>query len=81
MLRVEIPRTPFHVVGSEKDGYALTVGMNRLSPMCENREGVEEWLEENKWNVMMTCIIMVMDRNNDIGKAVNDSLAGRAEQV
>lgn len=74
MLRKEIPGTPFHVMGDEQTGYALTIGMNRLSPMCKEIKGVEQWLEENEWNVIMTMIIMIMDGRNDVGKAVQESL-------
>lgn len=77
MLRQEIERTPFHIVGTEVEGYALTIGMNRLSPLLDSVGQVHLWLEDNKWNVMITCMIMILDTKNDIGKAVNDTLAAK----
>lgn len=74
MIRFEIPNTPFHIMGTFADGFALTIGMNRLSPLLPSEVAVINWLEENRWNVMMTCMIMVMDKTNKIGEAVNKSI-------
>lgn len=67
-IRIQLENTPFWVIGTRTQGYSVIMGKYRM-----NKEPIgfgifdeqtiiheiEQWLEENKWNIQMSIAICV----------------------
>jgi hypothetical protein len=43
--------TPFALVQTD-EGYFLAIGSSRLSPVFKNEDNLDEWVENNLWNLI-----------------------------
>lgn len=58
-----IPDTPFTIVGTEKDGYWLTMGKHRITKPCKTKKEVLKKLKEKDWTLITAIMIaFVYDR-------------------
>lgn len=57
--RLPIENTPFTMVVQENETF-ITLGQYKLSPDVENIEGVKKYLEENKWEITMALIAIIV---------------------
>lgn len=60
LQKVQIEKTPFWIIGERDEGYYLVIGNNRLTDPLKSVQEVREYLEENKWMVMLQMIMVVM---------------------
>ncbi|AXH73731.1 MAG: hypothetical protein [Microviridae sp.] len=57
--RKPIANTPFEVVGEEKQGYFLALGKFRLTEPMKTEQDIEDYLNSNMYNVMLTVIQLI----------------------
>lgn len=57
-----IPNTPFRIVGNTEQGYALTLGEYRMTPMHTTEIEAIDYLNTNQWEVIANMIIILNDK-------------------
>lgn len=53
--------TPFRIVGNEKRGYFLAMGMYRLSETQDTPLKVKAWLKKNMWHVVGNMVVCMLE--------------------
>lgn len=69
-----IQNTPFHILNKENE-YYLTIGNNLLTVGMETEEKILKYLEEHKWDIITTIIIIITD------KQINDKTIQRPKDI
>lgn len=64
--RIEIPTTPFIIVGNKTVGYMLTYGKYQLTEYFDTVDKVQVYLNENTWIIterLIGCMIHFNENN------------------
>lgn len=61
LLRTEIENTPFHVTGSDDQGYILSIGMYRLTEPAKTAEEALNKLNTEPWNIVSRIVATYLD--------------------
>lgn len=65
--KYEVPKTPFHIIGNQEQGYWGTMGAYRITGLYEQLNEVEEYINEiNNWELIGNFVTALMDANNKI---------------
>lgn len=56
-----LENSPFNIVNKE-DKFYLTLGNYLLSPAMQTEEGIREYLEGHKWEIISSLILLVHER-------------------
>lgn len=59
--RIPIDKTPLHIMGNEKTGYAISFGKYRLGELRESKEVAELDLIEEFWNIAARMCGVIAD--------------------
>lgn len=64
--RVQLPGTPFWIVGNQETGYHLTMGKYKLTQEpFKTKDDVQIWLLENQWNVTLSVALCAASDINE----------------
>nr|WAE43748.1 MAG: hypothetical protein [Microviridae sp.] len=66
--KIEIKKTPFHLVKENEKPMFLALGLYRMTEnMFLSEKEAEEWIEENKWDLITNvCMLITGLANNKI---------------
>lgn len=71
MERQQVRNTPFWIVGNKIDGYYLLMGKYRLSEVFNTIDEVQQWHEQNTWNIILSMIIAVNHTDKQLVETPN----------
>lgn len=74
MERQQIEGTPFWIMGNKTDGYYMVMGHYRITNVMNTMEEVTEYLNTNKWDVILSMIISVNHTDKELMKDAVEKL-------
>lgn len=69
--REPIKGTPFIMIGSQKDGYCLTIGKHRLTKMLKTKKEVIKQMNTKDWNLLTSIMMAFVYDRQLIDKALS----------
>lgn len=72
-----IKNTPFTIVGSNKDGYWLTMGKHRISQAYKTKKEVLKYLKRSDWTLVTSVMIAFIHDRKLIDNAYNEKQNGK----
>ena len=61
----KVENTPFHVVGSNDQGFFIALGKYRISTVQPTKESAIEWVSKNMWTVVLILVDTLILLNKD----------------
>lgn len=68
LVNEAIEETPFRLIGNNKQGYAIAIGLHRLTEPKKTKEAALEVLKNVQWNLIANMIVAITETYKAIEK-------------